>query len=106
VLPLSKAIIAVITLFYAVQQWNMYFQALIYLSSERLFPLQIFLRNALIQNENLVQDMDVEAQLRLRELQDLMRYAIIIVATIPVLIIYPFVQKYFVQGVMIGAIKG
>lgn len=106
VLPLSKAIIAVIALFYAVQQWNMYFQALIYLSSERLYPLQIFLRDALIQNESLVQDMDVEAQLRLRELQDLMRYAIIIVATIPVLIIYPFVQKYFVQGVMIGSIKG
>ena len=106
VLPLSKAIIAVITLFYAVQQWNMYFQALIYLSSEHLFPLQIFLREALIQNESLIQDMDVEAQLRLQDLQDLMRYAIIIVATIPVLIIYPFVQKYFVRGVMIGAIKG
>jgi multiple sugar transport system permease protein/putative aldouronate transport system permease protein len=106
VLPLSKAIIAVIALFYAVSQWNMYFQALIYLSSERLFPLQIFLRDALIQNESLIQGMDVEDQIRLQNLQELMRYAIIIVATVPVLLIYPFVQKYFVRGVMIGAIKG
>jgi len=106
VLPLSKAIIAVISLFYAVSQWNMYFQALIYLSSENLFPLQIFLRDALIQNENLIRGMDVEDQIRLQNLQELMRYAIIIVATVPVLLIYPFVQKYFVRGVMIGAIKG
>lgn len=106
VLPLSKAIIAVIALFYAVSQWNMYFQALIYLRSQNLFPLQIFLRDALIQNESLIQGMDVEDQIRLRDLQELMRYAIIIVATVPVLVVYPFVQKYFVRGVMIGAIKG
>lgn len=106
VLPLSKAIIAVITLFYAVSQWNRYFQALIYLRSESLFPLQIFLRDALIQNQNLMDGMDVSEQIRLQDLQELMRFAIIIVATVPVLIIYPFVQKYFVRGVMIGAIKG
>lgn len=106
VLPLSKAIIAVIALFYAVSQWNMYFQALIYLRSQNLFPLQIFLRDALIQNESLIQGMDVSDQIRLRDLQELMRYAIIIVATVPVLVVYPFVQKYFVRGVMIGAIKG
>jgi multiple sugar transport system permease protein/putative aldouronate transport system permease protein len=106
VLPLSKAIIAVIALFYAVSQWNMYFQALIYLRTQNLFPLQIFLRDALIQNESLIQGMDVSDQIRLRELQELMRYAIIIVATVPVLVVYPFVQKYFVRGVMIGAIKG
>ncbi|MGI8315922.1 carbohydrate ABC transporter permease [Halobacillus mangrovi] len=107
VLPLSKPIIAVMVLFYAVGHWNSYFDALIYLNDESLYPLQLVLRNILIQNEaaaNMVSDIgSYAAQQRISEL---IKYGVIIVATIPLLIIYPFVQKYFVKGVMIGGIKG
>jgi putative aldouronate transport system permease protein len=106
VLPLSSPIIAVISLFYAVGQWNSYFPALMYLRSEHLYPLQIFLRDALIQNQNLIASLDIELQLKLADISELMRYSIIIVASVPVLLLYPFVQKYFVKGLMIGAIKG
>ncbi|KRG15442.1 carbohydrate ABC transporter permease [Lederbergia galactosidilytica] len=106
VLPLSAPIIAVISLFYAVGHWNQYFDALIYLRNENLFPLQIILREILIQSE-VTSEMigyatEFEAQTGLREL---IKYAVIIVASLPVLIIYPFVQKHFVKGVMIGSLK-
>nr|WP_235601498.1 MULTISPECIES: carbohydrate ABC transporter permease [Bacillaceae] len=107
VLPLSKPIIAVMVLFYAVGQWNSYFDALIYLNDENLYPLQLVLRNILTQNEMSVQMMggidNFAAQQRVGEM---IKYGVIIVAALPLLIIYPFVQKYFVKGVMIGGIKG
>ena len=114
VLPLSGPIIAVITLFYAVQHWNQFFIALVFLRSRELRPLQIILREILILNssaavDELMQSASAEeiALLMQREfLQGLIQYALIIVATVPVLVAYPFVQKYFVRGVMIGAIKG
>ncbi len=109
VLPLSGAIIAVITLFYAVGHWNAFFQAFIYLNNRNLFPLQIFLREILILNE-MDYSMTSAAQLKEMEtqegLRELLKYSLIIVASVPVLCIYPFVQRYFVKGVMIGAIKG
>ncbi len=110
VLPLSKPIIAVMTLFYAVGHWNAFFNALIYLSDFNLYPLQLFLRNILILDQmvDLVSMGDQESQeymLRLLELKESMKFGIIMVSSLPVLIIYPFVQKYFVKGVMIGAIK-
>ena len=107
VLPLSTPIIAVMSLFYAVGHWNEYFSALIYLANKDLFPLQLILRDILVANTvdlNLLEDaktMAAKAGMR-----DLLKFALIVIASVPVLIIYPFVQKYFVKGLMIGAIKG
>ncbi len=109
VLPLSGPIVAVMILFYAVGHWNSYFNALIYLSSARLYPLQIILRNILIQNQfdpAMMQNVDMYELARLQNMKDLLKYSIIIVASAPVLMIYPFVQKYFIKGIMIGALKG
>jgi len=109
VLPLSTPILAVMVLFYAVGHWNSYFNALIYLSDSKLMPLQIVLRDILVQNQFdpvMMQGIDVREWGRLQNLRDLLKYALIVVASVPVLIIYPFVQKYFVKGIMIGAIKG
>lgn len=108
VLPLSAPIIAVMGLYYGVGHWNKFFDALIYLNDKKLYPLQMFLRDILIQQK---MDMDmvgldpaqVEAKMRLSQT---IKYGVIIVASVPVLCIYPFVQKHFVKGVMIGAIKG
>lgn len=107
IIPLSRPIIAVLILFYAVGHWNTYFQALIYLRDPKLYPLQIILRNILIQNQTQeVLMQDVDAMLRYQGLAELLKYSLIVVASVPVLIIYPFVQKYFIKGIMIGAIKG
>lgn len=108
VLPLSGPILAVITLFYAVDHWNSFFSALIYLKDQARYPLQMILREILIQNTvtSATMSMDVSEQAKIEGLADLMRYSLIIVASVPVLLIYPFVQRYFVQGVMIGALKG
>ena len=106
VLPLSKSIIAVMILFYAVNHWNSYFNALIYLKSAEKYPLQLVLRNILIVNT--LDDMvnDVATQAAQQRMGDLIKYGMIIVSSLPLLVLYPFLQKYFVQGVMIGAIKG
>jgi multiple sugar transport system permease protein/putative aldouronate transport system permease protein len=107
VIPLSGPIIAVNALFYAVGQWNTYFNALIYLSDQSLFPLQLILREILVQNQvNFDQIADVEELIRRQELRDLLKYSLIVVASLPVLIIYPFVQRQFVRGIMIGSLKG
>ncbi|WP_135554531.1 carbohydrate ABC transporter permease [Paenibacillus cymbidii] len=107
VLPLSMPIVAVIVLFCAVSHWNSYFPALIYLRNEKLYPLQIILRDILIANESqsdLVGDIaDVAAKTRIA---DMMKFGVIIVSSLPVLILYPFLQKYFMKGVMIGSLKG
>ncbi|MFC4324316.1 carbohydrate ABC transporter permease [Litchfieldia salsa] len=107
VLPLSKPIIAVMVLFYAVGHWNAFFDALIYLNDEGKYPLQLILRSILIQNEasaNMVGD--VESFAAQQRISELIKYGVIIVAAIPLLILYPFIQKYFVKGAMIGSIKG
>ena len=109
VLPLSTPIIAVIGLFYAVGHWNSYFPALMYLISPKKFPLQIVLREILVLNrmlEIMNMQLDEDEILMLEQRANLMKYSLIVVASLPVLIIYPFVQKYFVKGIMIGAIKG
>ena len=105
VLPLSKPILAVLTLMYAVGQWNSYFDALIYLKSDHLYPLQLVLRSIIIQN-NSAGAMDLSVQIERAQLAELLKYALIVVATLPVLIIYPFVQRYFVQGMLVGSVKG
>lgn len=109
VIPLSGPIIAVITLFYAVNHWNQYFQAMLYLKSEHKLPLQIILREILVENQQTnvsSMDIDVESQLLRQRLQELLKYSLIVVASAPLLIIYPFIQKYFVKGIMIGSVKG
>ena len=93
-------------LFYAVTHWNSYYNALLYLSSTSKYPLQLVLRNILIVNT--LDDMvnDVATQAAQQRMGDLIKYGMIIVSSLPLLILYPFLQKYFVHGVMIGAIKG
>ncbi|WP_169082380.1 carbohydrate ABC transporter permease [Paenibacillus sp. PL91] len=107
VLPLSKPILAVMMLMYAVGHWNAYFDALIFLRSPDLFPLQIVLRNVLILNTvDASMISNANQMLAQQGLKDLLKYSLIVVASGPVLLIYPFVQKYFVKGVMIGSLKG
>lgn len=108
VLPLSGPIIAVITLFYAVQHWNQFFQALIYLRDEGKYPLQLILREILVENQVSAEmtDMDIDSLLLRQQLRELLKYSLIVVASAPMLILYPFIQKYFVKGIMIGSLKG
>lgn len=107
VLPLSKAVIAVITLYYAVGHWNSYFNAFLYLSDQKLYPLQIVLRDILLANSfdaSLIVDEELAAAKQ--GLADLLKYSLMVVSSLPVIIMYPFVQKYFIEGVLIGSIKG
>ena len=106
VLPLSKPIIAVLALMYAISQWNGYFDALIYLKSSDLQPLQLVLRNILILNTTSGGAMDAAAMAQRQLLADLLKYCLVVVGSVPVLLIYPFVQRYFVKGMLIGSIKG
>ena len=105
VVPLSKAIIAVIGLWTAVGIWNSWFNALIYLTNENLQPLQLILRRLLISNQMLQSQATGEVASDLRIKADMMKYAAIVISTAPIMLLYPFVQKYFNQGVMIGALK-
>jgi len=107
VLPLSMPIIAVMVLFYSVGHWNSYFNALIYLTDENKYPLQLFLREILIQSQ--MQKMmegseDTFGRMLLQS--ESIKYAVIIVANLPIFLLYPFLQKYFVKGMLVGAIKG
>jgi putative aldouronate transport system permease protein len=105
VLPLSKPILAVLCLFTAVGQWNSYFDALIYLKSQQLYPLQLVLRNILILNSSAANPNTADL-IQQKQLADLMKYSLIMIANLPVFIIYPFIQKHFVQGVLVGSLKG
>lgn len=104
VMPLCKATLAVIALFYAVQKWNEYFFAMIYLTNRDLYPLQIILREILIESNQ--QSITYNTSATMDKYKTLVEYCTIVVATLPILCIYPFIQKYFVTGVMIGSIKG
>lgn len=115
-LPLSAPIIAVIALYYGVGRWNDYFTALIYLNDSEYVPLQIVLRDILIQNKSMASMMQQENMMldeatreyydRMKHMAEGMKYSVIYIASAPLLIAYPFVQKYFVKGVMIGSLKG
>ncbi len=106
VLPLSKSIIAVITLYRIVGHWNAYFNAFMYLSDRNLYPLQVFLREILIASQVDADLLTAGADAPPIGLEHVVKYSLIVVATVPMLVIYPFVQKHFVKGVMVGAIKG
>ena len=106
ILPLSKPIIAVIAMYYAVAQWNNYFNAFLYLTEKNLYPLQLFLREILVSSKFSAGDLDPETAAAIQGLADTLKYVIIVVSTLPLMCIYPFVQKHFVKGVMIGSVKG
>lgn len=106
VLPNSKAIIAIMTLYYAVAQWNEYFRALIYLNKNSLYPLQMILRDLLLAAQAMTIEADPSLLLEMTRQAETMKFAMIVVSSVPVLAIYPFVQKYFVKGVMVGSVKG
>ena len=112
--PLAKPVIAVIALYYAVARWNDFFTGLIFISDKKYYPLQLILRNILIENQTKISKMDT-TNLKAEELlyltrqaymAEAMKYALIFISSLPMLIAYPFVQKYFVKGVMLGSIKG
>lgn len=105
VIPLSKAVIAVMALYYAVGQWNSYFNAMIFLQDETMYPLQLVLKEILIASESTVGGSG-ETILEQYRLANQLKYVSVIVSSVPVLCLYPFVQKYFAQGVMIGSLKG
>lgn len=104
ILPLSKASLAVVTLYYAVTHWNSWFNAMIYLKDSGKFPLQLVLRQILIVNSgaSMTDDMNTSGE----KIAETIQYAVIMVATVPILCFYPFIQKYFAKGVMLGAVKG
>ena len=104
ILPLSMPIIATMTLFYAVGHWNSYFQAMIYLNSKSKFPLQVLLREIIVAGNMAEESADLSANMQIIAIN--FKYAVIIITIVPILVVYPFLQKYFTKGVMIGAIKG
>ena len=107
VLPLSKPVIAVMVLYYGVAHWNSWFQAMIYLRDRSMFPLQLFLREVLMLNASASgQTPTVDMMVTQSYYKELLQYCVVLVATVPILCVYPFLQKYFVKGVMVGAIKG
>lgn len=108
-IPLSKAIIAVLVVFYGVAHWNSFFNALMYISEKKYYPLQLVLREILLQSKMVEPAATEGAMIDLIERQryaELIKYGVIIVSSLPVLVLYPFAQKYFVKGVMIGSVKG
>ena len=105
-LPLSKAIIAVIALYLAVGYWNSYYNALVYTTNNNLKPLQLFIREMLMQSNSTPDFADAELAAQHMLMLQVIKYAVIVVATVPIMCVYPFLQKYFVQGVMIGSVKG
>jgi putative aldouronate transport system permease protein len=108
-IPLSKSIIAVLVVYYGVSHWNSFFNAMMYIADRRFYPLQLILREILLQNRMVEPAMTESALIDLIERQryaEMIKYGVIIVASLPVLIVYPFAQKHFVKGVMIGSVKG
>ncbi|RAV14405.1 carbohydrate ABC transporter permease [Paenibacillus contaminans] len=110
VVPLSAPIIAVMALYYGVAHWNSYFSAIIYLKDRGLYPLQLVLREILVQNQMgdamLMTGDDMEAMAKQARIADIIKYAVMIVSSLPIIIVYPFMQRFFMKGVMIGSVKG
>ncbi len=109
VIPLSKAVIAVIALYLAVSYWNSYFNAMIFLTDTDKYPLQLYLRQILLtvsESASMDSSLDPQALIQLQQMGQVIKYGVIVVATVPIMCVYPFIQKYFVKGVMIGSVKG
>lgn len=106
VLPLSKALIAVMVLFYAVAHWNSYMQPLLYISDRNMYPLQLVLKNILISSQPDASLAGMTDRAELYKQTEMLKYSLVVVSSVPMIMLYPFVQKYFVQGVMVGSVKG
>ena len=108
ILPLSGGTIAVLCLYYGVAHWNSYFNPMIYLNNRDFLPLQVFLREYLLLDQRLdvMETTDAEAIMALQQMAQVMKYSLIVVASVPFLVLYPMLQKYFAKGIMIGAVKG
>ena len=106
VLPLSKALIAVMVLFSAVGHWNSYMQPLLYLSDRSRYPLQLVLKNILISSQPDASLAGMTDRAEMYKQTEMLKYALVVVSSVPMIVLYPFVQKYFVQGVMVGSVKG
>lgn len=106
VLPLSKSIVAVLALWYAVGHWNSYFNAFLYLTDNDLYPLQIFLKEILVQSQMNADIISPDISADIRSMYLVLKYAMIVISTAPLFVVYPFIQKYFVKGVMVGSVKG
>jgi len=106
VIPLSAPLLATMTLFYAVSHWNSYFPALIYLNDNALYPIQIILRNIVIQGDVASQSTETNGVMGTLVVDQNIKYAVVIIAILPILLLYPFLQKYFVKGAMVGSLKG
>ncbi|MNZ92475.1 L-arabinose transport system permease protein AraQ [compost metagenome] len=108
-IPLSKPILAVLVLWAAVGQWNSYFNALIFLNSQSLYPLQLVLRQILVENKidytSMSATLDTQRLAMMQNMETLLKYSLIVITTIPILLIYPLVQRHFVKGVMVGSVK-
>ena len=106
-IPLSMPVIAVIALYYASGHWNGYFNAMIYLNDQAKYPLQLFLKEILVSSRMVNADIDDPSELaEMQRLASTIKYGVIIVGSLPMLLLYPFIQRYFVKGVMIGTVKG
>jgi putative aldouronate transport system permease protein len=108
IIPLSMPVIAVMTLYYGVFHWNSWFQAMIFLRDRALYPLQLFLREILIQQQmrEILGELEQMEDQVMNVNRDILEAAFIIISTVPILALYPFLQRYFIKGVMIGALKG
>lgn len=110
ILPLSAPIVAVLALYYGIAHWNSFFGALIYISDRKLYSLQLILREILVQQQMsdamLSSGVNLDTMQKQAEMADVIKYAVMIVASLPVLLVYPFLQKYFIKGILVGSIKG
>ncbi|ASA23265.1 carbohydrate ABC transporter permease [Paenibacillus donghaensis] len=104
-IPLSMPVVAVLILYYGVGHWNSWFNAMIFLRDQQLFPIQLVVRNIILENDN-ASMLGTTTLIQSRDVAETLKYAAIIVTTAPILLLYPFLQKYFVKGVMVGALKG
>lgn len=105
-IPLSSTIIAVMCLFYATAMWNQFFNALMYLQDDNKMPLQVVLRNLVLMNQANQMGSSGDAMVTKQKLAEQLKYCIVVVSAAPLLVVYPFIQKYFAKGVTIGAVKG
>ena len=105
-LPLSKPVLAVVALYYAVANWNVYSHAYIYLNSQEYQPIQVVLRDILLLNTTQEISVDVTKMAKSEQMSELLKYSLVVTASIPMILIYPFVQKHFVKGIMVGSVKG
>lgn len=106
VVPLSKPVLAVVALYYAVSNWNIYAHAYIYINKQELQPIQVVLRDILLLNTTQEISVDVTKMAKSEQMSELLKYSLVVVASLPMILIYPFVQKHFVKGIMVGSVKG